>query len=275
MPLLPRAGDGVHRSGSQIHPADGMVLGVGHVQRIAHQFHALGVVERGGGIVAVHEGFRSRTDDGLRLSLQVGDDDAVVVGVRNEQSVARAVGKYLTRESQRGFFNGLRFEAQVAPVDQPLFVKLGDHSPYQIIKSLVGQFTLVLADHLAFRVNEHQRRPGTAGVLPPHLELGVIDDGVLQLVALGRQQHVVGVLLVGELGRVDAYHHQLVRVLFFHFPQLRKHMHAVDSTVGPEVENDHLAAQVGHAQWPVGVDPFDAIGEVRRVHGAGERLGGH
>ena len=138
MPLLPRAGDGVHRAGGQVHAADGMVFGVGNVQRIAHQFHALRMVEGRAGVVPVRKVLGAGTDDSLRLPVQIGDDDAVVVGVRNEQSVARAVGKYLTRESQRGFFNGLRFEAQVATVDQPLFVKLGDHSPYQIIKSLVG-----------------------------------------------------------------------------------------------------------------------------------------
>ena len=63
MPLLPRARDGIHRASRQIHPADGVVLGVGNVQRIPHQLHALRMVERGAGVVAVREVLGAGTDD--------------------------------------------------------------------------------------------------------------------------------------------------------------------------------------------------------------------
>ena len=56
-----------------------------------------------------------------------------------------------------------------------------------------------------------------------------------QLVPANGFFHVVGLFLVGELGRVDTDHGQFVGVFLFQFPQLRKYMGAVDSTVGPEV----------------------------------------
>ena len=67
--------------------------------------------------------------------------------------------------------------------------------------------------------DSHRRDTGywllaaTVIVLLPHLELGVVDHRVAQLVPLHRLAQVVPLLLVGELGRVDADDHQLAGVL--------------------------------------------------------------
>ena len=99
--LFAGAGDGIDLAGCQIDSANGVVLGVSEVQSVPQQLHALRVVERGSGIVAVHEVLFAGTDYPLNLSVQIGHDDAVVVGIRDEQPVARAVGEDLARESQR------------------------------------------------------------------------------------------------------------------------------------------------------------------------------
>ena len=251
-----------------------MVFGVGHIQRIADEFHPLRMVESGGSRIAVGKPLNAAADNGLRCAVQVGNDDAVVVGVGDEQSVAGAVGQHFAGEGQRGIGNGVGLEVERPAVNQPLRVKLGNHPAQQVVKSVIGQLALVLADNLAGGVNEHQRWPGAAGVLLPHLELGIVDDGMLELVALGGQQHIVGVLFVGELGRMDADDHQLGGVFFLEFPQLRKNVHTIDSTVSPEIQHDHLAAQVSHSEGAVGVEPFHAVGKVGGVDGAGERAGG-
>jgi hypothetical protein len=54
---------------------------------------------------------------------------------------------------------------------------------------------------------------------------------------------------------VDANDSQLTRVLLLQFPQLRKYVHAVNSTVRPEVENEYLAIEVGKLQRTLRVEP--------------------
>ena len=78
----------------------------------------------------------------------------------------------------------------------------------------------------------------------PNLELGIVDDGVFQLVAADGVGQVEGVFLIGELGRMDAYDRQFLGVFLFQFPQLRKYVGAVDSTIGPEVQNNYPSPQV-------------------------------
>ena len=147
--LLARAGHGVHDAGAEVDAADGVVLGVGYVEGIAHQLHPLWVVEGRGGITAVCEALGAGSNCGLRLSVQIGDHDAVVVGVGDEQAVARAVGQNLAGEGQGRVLSFLRRQAQVASVDQALFVEFGDHTPQQVIESLVGQLAFMFADDLS------------------------------------------------------------------------------------------------------------------------------
>jgi hypothetical protein len=49
-----------------------------------------------------------------------------------------------------------------------------------------------------------------------------------------------------ELCRVDTHYHNLIRILLFQLPQLRKYVHAVDSAERPEIQKDQLAFQVAH-----------------------------
>ena len=95
----------------------------------------------------------------------------------------------------------------------------------------------MLADDPALRVDEHQRRPGTAAKLVPHGEVAVVDDRVLDAVAQHRLAKVRRFALRRELGGVDPEHDHPVAIFVLDPPQLRKHVHAVDSTEGPEVDD--------------------------------------
>ena len=59
---------------------------------------------------------------------------------------------------------------------------------------------------------------------------------------------VLGVPLGVELGGVDADDHQLVLVLLLELGQVGQDVVAVDAAVGPEVEQDDLAPQLGRAR---------------------------
>ena len=55
--------------------------------------------------------------------------------------------------------------------------------------------------------------------------------------------------LVVKLGRMHSNNNQLVAVLLFQKFQIRKHMHAVDAAVGPEVQDHDLSSQVLQIDW--------------------------
>ena len=131
----------------------------------------------------------------------------------------------------------------------------------------------MFADNIAGRIDEHQRRPRTNAVLLPDLEVAVVDDGMVDLVAQNGSTQVLGLLLSREFGGVDAHDCEFTSVLFFQFPQLRKYVHAVNSTVGPKIEDHQSAAKVCQAQRVVGVQPVKAVDEFGRDDGPGRSSG--
>src|SRR5205085_7414212 len=123
-----------------------------------------------------------------------------------------------------------------------------------------------LPDDVAGRVNQHERRPRAHGVSLPDAEVRVVDYGVLYLVAEDDAANVFGLLLVGELRRVDADDDELPGVLLFEPAQVVDDVHAVDAAVSPEVEEHDLAAQAGNRERLVGVQPAAAALKLRRAH---------
>ena len=73
------------------------------------------------------------------------------------------------------------------------------------------------------------------------------------------------VALGDELATVHTHDRQLVRKPLFELPQLREDVDAVDSAVGPEVQNRDLSTQIGDGEGSsVGVDPVETRGKVGR-----------
>ena len=101
-----------------------------------------------------------------------------------------------------------------------------------------------LAEEVALRVDQDERRPGRALVGVPDLLVGVVDDRVLDLVAQDRLADRLRVLLVLELGRVDADDDELVGILLLELGQVGQDVDAVDAAERPEVEQDDLALEV-------------------------------
>ena len=64
---------------------------------------------------------------------------------------------------------------------------------------------------------------------------------------------------------MDAHNGQLASVLLLKFPQLRKYMHTVNSTVRPEVQDEYLAVEVRKLQRTICVQPIEAGREVGRI----------
>ena len=70
-----------------------------------------------------------------------------------------------------------------------------------------------------------------------------------------------------ELSAVNADDGNFRRVFLLELPQLRKDMDAVDSAIGPEIEEQELTAKVGEGKFPTaGVDPLQGVGKIRRAN---------
>ena len=268
--LLAGARQGGDFQGFEIDGPDRVVLGVGDVESRPVEVEALRVVEGGLACGSVFENSLAGADDGGDRSEEVGPEDAVVVRVGDEESMRR--GEDLAGEGQGSLARAiaLQLDFEGAAVDQALGVILGDHGRKHVVERFDGELSLVLANDLAVRSDEHERGPGACGVLSPDYEVGVVDDRVLYLVAHDGPADVVGRLFSVELGGVDSDYDHLGGVLLFQFPQLRKHVHTVNSTVGPEVQDDDLALEVAECERAFGVQPVEARRELRGIHVSGK-----
>ena len=114
-------------------------------------------------------------------------------------------------------------------------------------------------------VNDEQSGPGSHGPTAPDQKIAVIDHGVFDPIPQYDLAQVIGVALVGELGRVDADNHQLVRKFLLQLLQLRDDMHAVDAAVGPEVQDDGLAFELRQLDRLLSIQPVRPFRELRRV----------
>src|SRR5262249_25120329 len=166
-------------------------------------------------------------------------------------------------------------ERQGAAVEEAFAGELPEHGADGGVEAVEVELTLVPADDLAGRVDEGDRRPGADGVLAPDAEVAVVDHGMTDRQTQDSLANRVGVLLVGELRRVDADDDDIAGVLALQLPQLRQDMVAVNSAEGPEVEQHQFTAQLGDRERVVGIEPVKARGKLRSVDLAGEPRGGH
>ena len=94
------------------------------------------------------------------------------------------------------------------------------------------------------RIDEIERRPGLVPECAPNGVVVVDRDRVVDLHVLHGPANVGDVLFEFELRRMDADHHQsLVLVFLGPGADIRKLAPPVDAGVGPEVDQDDLAAQ--------------------------------
>jgi hypothetical protein len=69
-----------------------------------------------------------------------------------------------------------------------------------------------------------------------------------------------GCLALGDIfAAVHSDNGYVVRILLFDLPQLRKNVHAVDSSVGPEIQKDYLALKsFQRDRFSTGMNPVEA-----------------
>ena len=86
-------------------------------------------------------------------------------------------------------------------------------------------------------------RPRPDGVLSPKLEIAIIHNWMFNFVAEYRPRAVLSLFFGGEFCRMYTDNRHFPSEFAFDFPQLRKQVHTVNSTIGPEIQNHQPAAQ--------------------------------
>ena len=99
----------------------------------------------------------------------------------------------------------------------------------------------------------------------PDFMVGVVDDGMLDVVAQDGFADARGFLFIVELGGVHADDDQDAGILGLELGEIGERVDAVDAAEGPEIENDDAALQIFEVERLVGVQPVDAAGEFRSV----------
>ena len=273
-PLHAVPGHGGDRAVSEVHAAQAVVHRIRHHDVVPglpghggrQQRHALGLVEACGLGRAVAPALDAVADDPAHRG-QVGFQlhQAVVAGICHEEGAA-GQGGYLAGEAQVSGGGLRRHVGAVPAVEGALGLMLLHQLRYERFQPGCVALTGQVRHDVAFRVQDHQRGPGTGGVRLPGHQLRVIQHRMVDLVALhgGGEGHRVR--FVFELGRVDAHGHQHIGVLLLEGPQLVQHVQAVDAAEGPEIQQHDLAAEILQVQLPAaGVQPVPTL-EFRGPH---------
>jgi hypothetical protein len=164
-----------------------VVFRVGHVQHPAVRAGAetLRPAERSPAEVPVGQAGGPAADAVLHPPVIVGNQDAVVVGIRDEQPLRPGVAGDLAGEGQHplGRVFTLQNSLKRRAVEVSCVLELRDQRLQRLIDRAVDAFPGQAASDVALRVDEEQGRPGPHGVLLPQLEGRVVHDGVLDSVA--------------------------------------------------------------------------------------------
>ena len=113
-------------------------------------------------------------------------------------------------------------------------------------------------------VDQVKGGPVTVVISRPGSPIIVLRYGIRDFESFDRGFEIIEVGFVAEFGVVIADDDQaLLGIGVVPFPQRGNYVLAVNSTEGPHIQQNNLAAQIGEAQWFSGVEP-DFVGEFRR-----------
>jgi hypothetical protein len=140
---------------------------------------------------------------------------------------------------------------------------LGEVAQVALTRDLLGDVPL--------GIDQDERRPGRDGVCGPGAQLGIVEHRVGDPEALDRPHDGLVIVLVGELGRMDADHEQVVAELPLEVAQLLEHVHAVDAGLREEVEQHDAPAQRCERERARGADEAARAVQFGRPHAHGRR----
>ena len=106
--------------------------------------------------------------------------------------------------------------------------------------------------------NKDERRPGADGIGAPETQLGIMYDRMGDPLAEDGLADARWFPLVRKLRRVHADDDQFTGIALLDRPQRGQDVQAVDSTVGPKVEDHEPTGQVGESERPRDIEPDES-----------------
>ena len=236
-----------------------MVFGVGDVEDVAYQRHALGTVKFGLLERAVGQARSAVADQNGMLTIKIGHHITVVAGIGDEQAIRFGVGQHLARIAQGGVVGLLVFREELGGREVQLAFELGDRSGHELIEHFERRFRRNSSRTARRRDQAHEGRPS--------LDAEVVPDDLIRSQTTGClmpysrtfwrtlfSRHAFG----DELGRMYADHNKFIFILYFELREGGENVVAIDTAIGPEVEDDDLAVEILEANRPAGIRPGDA-----------------
>ena len=112
-----------------------------------------------------------------------GDDNLMVVGIADQQAIRQ--GENFARKLQPGLGDAFRLELHLKrrAIDFTALVEHANHGLDGLLEAVVVAFAGGRPHHVAGGIDDHARRPGVHGIGAPDPELGVVGDGMPDLVA--------------------------------------------------------------------------------------------
>ena len=192
------------------------------------------------------------------------DNDAVVsaIGYRNAPSIDRNLAR-IPKRSGRWNSRAIGREVNWLAVQGTSRPRAFNQAIDERYDCLGSELARVRAYHVPRGIDGNQSGPGRNGVRSPCPELPVVENGMDCVEPYRRIANSPCYPLSVKLPALNADDDQLPGILRFKLPQLRKDMDAVDSPIGPEVQEYDLSAQVGESQRPAaGMHPVEIIGKL-------------
>ena len=156
----------VHRAGGQVDAAQGVVAGVGDVQRLAHQRQPLGPTERGVVQFAVGQVRRTHAELADHPALMVALQHTVMAGVGHEQAIRRGHQSRGEAQGHPRLRVGLAKGTQVVVRRRMQAVAQTGDLPLQLGQAFRAHRAMT---HVAFAIDQQDGGPGVnAKTLPGH-----------------------------------------------------------------------------------------------------------
>ncbi len=195
-----------------------------------------------------------------RVPQHVPVHDAVMAAVGHRDPALDVGGDLSGKQQRTGFrLDGLRPQRPRTSIHRSLPLVFLDQITQEIVQWLVRQLTGLLRDDIPLGIHDRDRRPCSHRVRAPEAKLPVVHDRMVDpLPAAGLGDRFCASLVM-VLAGVDADRDQRLAERRLELPDPRQHVQAVDSAVGPEVEQDDPAAKILPGRRSHDVEPLEVF----------------
>ena len=194
-----------------------MVLGIGDVECVVVGLcYSLWMEETGRFKDTILPPSLTGADDILDIAREIGDDDAIMVGVHDEEAMVGLVCQHCAGEAQRRLDDRIQFQGEIkgGAVNQSARIEFFDDFADEAVQLIVSHDTSVPPQILASRVDELKSRPDVCAVQSRHSIIFVVDDRVFEFITLDDVADVFSLGFVGEFGCMDTDDDEFVGVFF-------------------------------------------------------------